>query len=248
MILNSQPIEKRLPAADVIQVHSIFYTIQGEGPFAGAPSVFVRLAGCNLQCPWCDTDYTSSRESLTPWEVVRRVFRAVPPTARDKRLLVVITGGEPFRQDLTNLFVALLQEPGVYIQVETNGTLPPPKTGWRIGFEYSFNTNARKGVYVVVSPKTGKVQSAIWAVACAAKYVLDSDHIEPDGLPSRALGLGGQHPPARVPAWVNVPVYLQPMDEKSAYRNSLHLQAAMASCLANGYILQLQLHKIIEVE
>ena len=53
---NGQPIEKVQRTFDgTLEVHSIFKTIQGEGPFCGTPAVFIRLAGCNLQCPWCDT-------------------------------------------------------------------------------------------------------------------------------------------------------------------------------------------------
>src|SRR3954467_9071958 len=44
-----------------LSIHSIFYTLQGEGPYSGCPAVFMRLAGCNLQCPGCDTDYTSGQ-------------------------------------------------------------------------------------------------------------------------------------------------------------------------------------------
>ena len=73
MLPNSQPIEKRSRDADVLEVHSIFYTLQGEGPFCGSPAIFIRLAGCNLQCPGCDTDYTSKREHLSPETIVKRL-------------------------------------------------------------------------------------------------------------------------------------------------------------------------------
>ena len=74
-ILNTQPIEKRHHKVD-LEVHSIFYTIQGEGPFCGTPAVFIRLAGCNLQCPSCDTNYTSKRRTMTAEEIVNEVRRA----------------------------------------------------------------------------------------------------------------------------------------------------------------------------
>ena len=60
---NTQPAEKQVKSSGLIlAINSIFYTIQGEGPFAGSPAVFVRLAGCNLQCPMCDTEYTSRQQ------------------------------------------------------------------------------------------------------------------------------------------------------------------------------------------
>ena len=59
--INSQAIEKSAHyTTRSYDVHSIFPTIQGEGPFVGQPAIFIRLAGCNLQCPACDTDYTLS--------------------------------------------------------------------------------------------------------------------------------------------------------------------------------------------
>ena len=79
MAINIQPIEKRELSVDgSVQVHSIFYTLQGEGPFSGQPAVFVRLAGCNLQCPACDTDYTSRRTPMPVAAILDAVRDAFP--------------------------------------------------------------------------------------------------------------------------------------------------------------------------
>src|SRR5215471_11975983 len=74
-----------------LKVSEIFYSIQGEGMLAGAPSVFIRLSGCNLRCSWCDTPYTSWRPEGED-RTLEDVFAAV----RKRRAAhVVVTGGEP---------------------------------------------------------------------------------------------------------------------------------------------------------
>lgn len=235
---NAQPIEKRTVRDDGrIEVHSIFETIQGEGPFCGTPCVFVRLAGCNLQCPGCDTDYTSSRTLLTPLEIVELV--------QVKRAggLVVITGGEPFRQDIAKTIIALKTE-GFYVQIESNGTLPPSGNFWNT------QTDEREGAYLVVSPKTGKVNPRAWAEACCVKYVGEcGDLASDDGLPVHALRHSANPRLARPPEWWDRPIYLQPMDDHSdPEANRLNLLACVDSCMRHGYIIQLQIHKILEVE
>ena len=70
-----------------MRINEIFYSLQGEGRFTGVPAVFVRLAGCNLRCPFCDTDFTSVTETSAA-DIVREVKRY---PARH----VVLTGGEP---------------------------------------------------------------------------------------------------------------------------------------------------------
>ena len=96
----------------------IFESLQGEGRNAGRPCVFVRFAGCNLSCPWCDTD-VAPRFSLTLDELVAEVksFRAKS---------VVLTGGEPTTVAGMPELVAALKREGYWIAVETNGSVDAP--------------------------------------------------------------------------------------------------------------------------
>jgi 7-carboxy-7-deazaguanine synthase len=240
-MLNQQAPEKRVYTLDRLAVHSIFDTIQGEGPFCGTPAVFVRLAGCNLQCPQCDTDYTSKRTVMSPEVIVSFVRSATGRVGG----LVVITGGEPFRQDISAL-VALLVMEGYYVQVETNGTLPPPI---RTTPFFSTDIGARRGAYLVVSPKTGRVHPTTQGVSCCYKYVMSADCMHPeDGLPVFALDHTAEPMLARPPVNYRRPVYLQPVDVKDPAQNERHLYACLNSCKRYGYILQLQIHKLLGVE
>ena len=105
------------------KVNEIFYTLQGEGAHSGIPAVFVRFSGCNLRCPWCDTDFASS----TPMSAEQIVASAIElydiPNERHK--MVVLTGGEPSLQVDKPLLDAL-HEAGFYICIETNGTRAIP--------------------------------------------------------------------------------------------------------------------------
>ena len=233
MTINIQPIEKRVEGdGNTLDVHSIFFTIQGEGPYTGYPAVFIRLAGCNLQCPGCDTEYTTGRETLTVQEIIARVERTYSHT-KNLRPLIVITGGEPFRQNLAVLCRMLTR--WYRVQIETNGTL---------GID---NPDAFQNVDIVCSPKAGKVHYSIVAHADWYKYVLHHESVCPnDGLPILALNHSASPKVFRPP--LGATVYLQPMDCKDPVVNKLNQEAVLRSCLQYGYILQLQVHKLLEVE
>lgn len=99
-----------------LDVVSIFPTLQGEGPNAGQPAIFIRLGGCNLACSFCDTEFEDfSNMSLV--EIMAEV-----DSHKTNQKLIVITGGEPLRQPIEALCFELL-ESGFKIQIETNGTL-----------------------------------------------------------------------------------------------------------------------------
>ncbi|HAO99421.1 MAG TPA: 7-carboxy-7-deazaguanine synthase [Fibrobacteres bacterium] len=101
--------------SDTLRISEIFYSIQGEGFHAGTPAVFVRGAGCNLACVFCDTDF-SLKEKLSPEQIVDRI-------AEYPSRFVVLTGGDPTIQpEAFRKLVELLHDRGYYVTMETNGT------------------------------------------------------------------------------------------------------------------------------
>ncbi len=131
-----------------LRVAEVFASVQGEGIWAGTPSVFVRVSGCNLRCVWCDTPYASwSPEGpvMTVDEIVSQVV-----AIRGSASHVVLTGGEPVMFDAIVPLAVSLKREGFVITVETAGTvwqdlpcdlmsispkltnsLPPHENGWR---------------------------------------------------------------------------------------------------------------------
>ena len=99
-----------------MRVNEIFFSLQGEGFHTGTPAVFIRLSGCNLRCPFCDTDFEAYRE-MTEDEICSEVRNV----SGGMGAFVVITGGEPSLQ-LTDTLIDRLHEDGCYVAVETNGT------------------------------------------------------------------------------------------------------------------------------
>jgi len=226
-------INKQAPSPRVAEntgeyaITEIFYTIQGEGPYAGLPAVFVRFAGCNLQCHWCDTEYPANWV-MTKDEIINRVrsFANVK--------LVVFTGGEPFRQPIKPLIFELAKTRQV--QIETNGTVP---VDW--SELYSFCT-------VVVSPKTAKVARIYDDPLAHWKYVLAYGETSPDdGLPStNTQDPNGKPVKLARPENTNK-IWVSPLDEKDKMRNELNLQEVAVSAMKYGYRVSLQQHKILHL-
>ncbi|HNT28510.1 MAG TPA: 4Fe-4S cluster-binding domain-containing protein [bacterium] len=104
----------------MLSVHSIFSSIQGEGRFAGYPTAFLRLAGCNLSCAWCDAHEAARSVGAFPLSVAEAFARLTASGLRD----TCITGGEPLLQGtaVAELLDRLL--PLRRVVIETNGSLP----------------------------------------------------------------------------------------------------------------------------
>lgn len=101
----------------MLALAEVFYSVQGEGGYAGTPAVFVRLAGCNLACDFCDTDY-STKAIVSVDDVVRMVREAGGSCPS-----VILTGGEPLAQTETAELIDALRADGRRVHVESNGTI-----------------------------------------------------------------------------------------------------------------------------
>lgn len=97
------------------RVNDIFYSLQGEGRNTGRAAIFIRFAGCNLKCPFCDTDF-AQYEEMSDEDILNRI-KSYPSR------FVVLTGGEPSLQ-VDRQLVDLLHKHGYELAMEINGTHP----------------------------------------------------------------------------------------------------------------------------
>lgn len=211
----------KTPAGSLV-VRTMFYTIQGEGPFAGEPAVFLRLGGCNLGakgvlaagCEFCDTDFRLSRSTpMTYVQVLEQAWKLVrhgrDASGDEKNYevwanpLLVVTGGEPMLQRNLAAFcqfagITSNTTPPWRIQIETNGMYDLPIPQRYIGDQ--------PAITIVVSPKAGgadhypKPRDSVLAKAACLKFVLSAD---PDSWPYDC-----------VPNWAlqaGRPIYVSPM-------------------------------------
>ncbi len=121
-------MERQLPgpvgkcvSSQVMQIIEIYKSLQGESSYAGLPCVFVRLAGCNLRCTWCDSEYTfKGGQKMTLAEIEHEVHRLSPDGG-----LVEITGGEPLLQEREAVpLMDQLLVSGYTVLLETSGERP----------------------------------------------------------------------------------------------------------------------------
>ena len=181
------------------RVNEIFYSIQGEGYFAGTPAVFVRFSGCNLACPWCDTDHSHATE-MTHDELEAAVLKLL---AGHKGAIIVLTGGEPALQlhDDEPLFRGFRTR----ICIETNGTLPVPDwVNW-----------------ITVSPKNEL--SNIVPLFDELKFVFEPEHIPYYLSLQEAGGIKSIQPLARKDGTTNLPEALEFVLAHPRFRLSVQL-------------------------
>ena len=220
------------------KINEVFESIQGEGSFTGVPSIFVRLQGCPVGCPWCDTKHTwtvdpqlerSVDEVMTEqgesehWfkhsiEQLLALFTAQGYNAKH----VVISGGEPCMYDLNPLSTRLI-ELGYSVQIETSGT---------------FEILTHKDTWVTVSPKVnmpgGKpVLASAMQRANEIKHPIAMEkHVEEL---EQVLGL--------LNADAKPLIYLQPISQQKRAT-----ELAIKVCIERNWRLSLQTHKFIGIE
>ena len=228
--MNIQEPESLLYTKTGLEIYDIFGTIQCEGPFIGHSAIFICLAGCNLKCSMCDTDYTSKREFLTNEKIFSIVKEKFPLC-----WLIVVTGGEPFRQNIQPL-ISLLLDNHYLVQIETNGTLYQRLPYYNIS------------LYIGCSPKTSSINKMIQPKINYYKYILDHRHIdEHDGLPIRSLGHPSRINVARPQKDFTGSIFVQPEYTESIVEYKKNLDVAVSSVMKFGYRLSLQINNIIGV-
>lgn len=216
---------------------SPFYTIQGEGPFTGEPCVFVRLHGCHLACTFCDTQFSDPEDPVVGIrDLAKQIEKVGGSVWKDTRLkLVVITGGEPMRQNIMP-FVMFLHSRGFTVQIETAGSF------WLQHIQ-NFAT-------IIASPKTSVVHNNIRKYARAFKYVINADtKFDPRGIPYADTQGNGNEKLLGMPGPDNdCQIYYSPMNEYHEERNKANFAAVRDASLKFGHTAGVQLHTILGVD
>lgn len=228
-----------------VSINEIYGTIQGEGQYAGVPAVFVRLQGCSVGCPWCDTKHTwevadesesdfaiGSRDdatlhySMTIEQIIAAIDSVFVEWDQSERSvqerMVVVTGGEPYEQSQTGAMLRQLAQ-RYRVCVETSGTAPIPEQSG--------------GVHITLSPKIGMPGRPF-----LPQTLFQANEIK---LPvGKAKDWEQLHQAANAAGFDlnSVPIYLQPL---SASEKATRL--CIALCQRLGVRLSLQQHKLINI-
>ena len=217
----------------MFRVNDIFYSLQGEGHNTGRAAVFVRFAGCNLRCPFCDTEFDTYRE-MTADEIVAEIsdiVNSLQQIANPIQHFAVLTGGEPTLQ-VDEALVDLMHQHGFEVAMESNGTRPAP----------------RNLDWLTVSPK---VNGEWWLVSGEGrlpdelKVVFDED-TDPESflpIPRQSSTTHSLSPLIASPLPI---LYLQPCDTGDADRNARIINRCIDYIKQHpNWRLSLQTHKLV---
>lgn len=215
--------------AETLFVTSMFFTLQGEGPFAGKPALFIRLAKCNLTCSFCDTFFDDG-DWLNTTQIESKIYETICSYWNNKGesaptwavngfndypgVVLVMTGGEPLLQDNITPFMERQLTHFAAVQVESNG-IP--------------NTTVPEGVVLVCSPKCAEKDgratkylapsTTILERADCLKFVMSADHDSPyNSIPDWALEWRQNNPGKEV--------YVSPMNVYNTFPQKIKLLRA----------------------
>lgn len=221
MFGKNKILKPEIHSGEKLDIQEIFPTLQGEGPYTGHPSVFIRLGGCNLACDFCDTEFESYKNFS-----LKKIISEVKKLAQKGKIkLVVITGGEPLRQPIERLCEELVKLKFL-VQIETNGTL---------------FRDLPKEIKIICSPKISNnkyhpIRPDLLSRINAFKFIISKTNKNY----SKIAEVGQSK--------FNIPVYVQPMDEYDEVKNRANLQHAVKLCEKHGYFLSLQTHKLLGIK
>lgn len=220
------------------RINEIFETIQGEGTFTGVPSIFIRLQGCPVGCPWCDTQHTweTNEEDKVAINTMMAKAEASPQWAEMSaadiiELIneqgyqakhVVITGGEPAMFDLLPMGEALEAE-GLQLQIETSGT---------------FELQVTPATWVTVSPKLDMPGGYLVRPDCLQRA---NEIKHPIAMQKHIDALDALL--AQQSLREDVQICLQPISQRPRAT-----ELAMQTCIERNWRLSVQLHKYLNIE
>lgn len=222
----------------MLGVNEIFETIQGEGVFTGVAAIFVRLQGCPVGCPWCDTQHTWDKDTADTIPAAQMIIKTSDSVAwsamSSAQILqlfseqgytakhVVITGGEPCMYDLREL-TDLLHSHGYQTQIETSGT---------------FEILTHADTWVTVSPKLDMPGG--YEVRCDAMQRADEIK-HPIAMQKHIEALDDLL--ARCPVTPGTTICLQPISQRPRAT-----ELAITTCRQRNWRLSVQLHKYLAIE
>jgi len=209
-----------MPEHSILKINDIFWSFQGEGVRMGRSSVFIRLAGCSMNCTYCDTKESWGAGISVPLErIVEKIgaYMAVYPDSQ-----VVITGGEPLEQDISQ-FVNVLQEMELFVSIETNGSRYQglPINWWTVSPKHANGF----GIHPALVNKINEIKLVT----------------VPQLTPDIVRNIRNQVP--------NVPIFLQPESgDQDRYQNTFDMFSRCQKARLDNIRCGLQMHKIYNVK
>lgn len=218
MFGQNKPLPKIIKYDKYLDVVNIFKTIQGEGPYAGTPAVFIRLGGCNLKCSFCDTEFDDFK-NIHIDSIINEIKQLTANTIK----LIVITGGEPLRQDIKEL-CELLIKANLKVQIETNGTI---------------FRDLHKDVMIICSPKNYNsigykhLDPLMLKRSDYFKFIISKTNKDYNFVPDEFSKFKN--------------ILIQPMDEYNEQKNIDNKKLCVELALKYNYNISIQTHKILEI-